>query len=376
MAAHNPLLRLRELGQSVWYDYIRRDLMESGELSRLIREDGLGGLTSNPAIFDKAITGSDLYDDRIRQALTEAPDRSTQDLFYRLAVEDLRAAADLFADTHRDTEGRDGYVSLEVSPDLAFDTEGTVSEALELAARVDRPNLMIKVPGTLPGLRAVETLTARGVNVNVTLLFSVARYEAVLEAYLKGLEARLQQGQPIDRIASVASFFVSRVDTALDQMLDERIREGRPVEHMRGRLAIANARMAYAHFNRIVQGERWQRLAAAGARPQRLLWASTGTKDPAYSDVLYVESLVGADTVNTLPPATYNAFKDHGQVEPTLGQAPEQARALIQGLPDLGIDLESVTDRLESEGIEAFTKAFHHLLEGLETKRARIITSS
>ncbi|MBK1691238.1 transaldolase [Ectothiorhodospira mobilis] len=372
MAAHNPLLRLRELGQSVWYDYIRRDLMESGELDRLIREDSLGGLTSNPAIFDKAITGSDLYDDRIRKALAEVPERSTQDLFYRLAVEDLRAAADAFADTHRHTGGRDGFVSLEVSPELAFDTDGTVAEALELAARVDRPNLMIKVPGTLPGLRAVETLTARGVNVNVTLLFSVARYEAVLEAYLKGLETRLQQGQPVDHIASVASFFVSRVDTALDRMLDERIREGRPVEHMRGRLAIANARLAYAHFTDVVRGTRWQHLAAAGARPQRLLWASTGTKDPAYSDVLYVESLIGADTVNTLPPATYAAFKDHGHAEATLEQDLEQARALIQGLPDLGIDLESVTDRLESEGIEAFSDAFRHLLEGLEAKRARL----
>ena len=372
MVAHNPLLRLRELGQSVWYDYIRRDLMESGELARLIREDGLGGLTSNPAIFDKAITGSDLYDDRIRQALAEAPERSTLDLFYHLAVEDLRAAADAFAHTYQGTQGRDGFVSLEVSPELAFDTEGTVAEALELAERVDRPNLMIKVPGTLPGLRAVEALTARGVNVNVTLLFSVARYEAVLEAYLKGLETRLEQGQPVDHIASVASFFISRVDTALDQMLDERIREGRPVEHMRGRLAIANARLAYAHFTGVMRDARWQRLAAAGARPQRLLWASTGTKDPAYSDVLYVESLIGADTVNTLPPATYTAFKDHGHAEATLEQALEQARALIQGLPDLGIDLESVTDRLESEGIEAFSDAFRHLLEGLEAKRARL----
>ncbi|ANB02329.1 transaldolase [Ectothiorhodospira sp. BSL-9] len=372
MGEHNPLLRLRELGQSIWYDYIRKDLMESGELARLIREDGLGGLTSNPAIFDKAITGSDLYDDGIRQALAADPDMSTPALFYRLAIEDLQAAADAFRGTHEQTQGQDGFVSLEVSPDLAFDTEGTVREALDLAAQVDRPNLMIKVPGTLPGLGAIEQLTAQGINVNVTLLFAVARYEAVLEAYIKGLEARVEQGLPVDRMASVASFFVSRVDSALDDMLEERIREGRPVEHMQGRLAIANAKLAYAHFLQVTQSERWQRLKAAGARPQRLLWASTGTKNPAYSDVLYVESLIGADTVNTLPPATYDAFRDHGKAEPALEKDLEQSRALIQGLPDLGIDLESVTDRLESEGIEAFAKAFDHLMQGLEDKRARL----
>ncbi|MCG5525760.1 transaldolase [Ectothiorhodospira haloalkaliphila] len=372
MGEHNPLLRLRELGQSIWYDYIRKDLMESGELARLIREDGLGGLTSNPAIFDKAITGSDLYDDGIRQALTAKPDISTPALFYRLAIEDLQAAADAFRDTHDQTNGQDGFVSLEVSPDLAFDTEGTVREALDLAAQVDRPNLMIKVPGTLPGLGAIEQLTAQGINVNVTLLFAVSRYEAVLEAYIKGLEARLEQGLPVDRMASVASFFVSRVDSALDDMLDERIREGRPVEHMQGRLAIANAKLAYGHFLQVTQSERWQRLKSAGARPQRLLWASTGTKNPAYSDVLYVESLIGADTVNTLPPATYDAFRDHGKAALTLEKDLEQSRALIQGLPDLGIDLESVTDRLEGEGIEAFAKAFDHLLQGLEDKRARL----
>ncbi|MGM0676467.1 transaldolase [Ectothiorhodospira marina] len=372
MAEHNPLLRLRDLGQSVWYDYIRKDLMESGELARLIREDGLGGLTSNPAIFDKAITGSDLYDEGIRQALAVDPDISTAALFYQLAIGDLQAAADAFRGTYDQTEGQDGFVSLEVSPELAFDADGTVREALDLAARVDRPNLMIKVPGTLPGLTAIEQLTAQGVNVNVTLLFSVSRYEAVLEAYLKGLEARMAQGLSVDRMASVASFFVSRVDTALDDILEERIREGRPVEHMQGRLAIANAKLAYAHLLQVTQSERWQRLKAVGARPQRLLWASTGTKNPAYSDVLYVESLIGADTVNTLPPATYNAFRDHGRAEPTLAQDLEQSRALIQGLPDLGIDLESVTNRLESEGIESFAKAFDHLMQGLEDKRTRL----
>lgn len=373
MAEHNPLLRLRELGQSVWYDYIRSDLMASGGLDRLIREDGLGGLTSNPAIFDKAITGSDLYDTAIRDCLTRSPDLTTQALFYQLAIRDLRAAADAFAQTYHDTDGRDGFVSLEVSPELAFDTEGTVREALELAAQVDRANLMIKVPGTLPGLAAIEQLTAAGINVNVTLLFSVTRYQAVLEAFLKGLETRLDRGEPVSSIASVASFFVSRVDTALDALLEERIREGRPVEHMQGLLAIANARLAYAHFQQVRDSERWQRLARAGAQPQRLLWASTGTKNPAYSDVLYVDSLIGPDTVNTLPPATYDAFRDHGNPALTLTEGQEQARALIQGLPDLGIDLESVTDRLEAEGVQTFAEAFAHLIQGLEEKRSRLM---
>lgn len=369
MSAENRIRALRALGQSIWYDYIRRDLLDSGELARLIREDGLGGLTSNPAIFDKAIAGTDLYRTAIRDALRADPGLNDEALFFRLAIEDLQRAADVFLPLYRETGGADGFVSLEVSPDLAHDAEATVREARALFARMDRPNAMIKVPGTRAGVEALETLIADGVNVNVTLLFSVARYAQVLEAWMRGMEARLERGEALETVTSVASFFVSRVDSVLDPLLEERIQEGRPAEHLRGRLAIANARLAYAHFRDQRGGARHTRLTAAGAHPQRLLWASTGTKNPDYSDVLYVDNLIGEHTVNTLPPATYRAFLDHGTVAETLGEGVETARAQVAALADLGIDLESITDRLESEGIEAFQKAFRHLLGVLAEAR-------
>lgn len=372
MAHGNPLLELRDLGQSVWYDYIRNDLLETGELARLIERDGLAGLTSNPSIFDKAITGSDLYDPFIREALAASGDSSAEDLFYHLAIGDLRAAADAFLPVYEASGRADGYVSLEVSPDLAHDTDGTVREAQSLFERVGRPNLMIKVPATREGLPAIERLIAAGVNVNITLLFAVERYQQVLEAYLRGLETRLDRGLPLSGIASVASFFVSRVDSALDPLIEERVRDGEPVEHMLGSLAVANARLAYAHYRELREGERHARLSAAGAQPQRLLWASTGAKNPRYSDVLYVESLIGKETVNTLPPDTYAAFRDHGRARPTLDEGVAEAGALMQRLTDLGIDLEGVTDRLEAEGVKAFADAFKHLLAGIEDKRARL----
>jgi transaldolase len=372
----NRLQALRDLGQSVWYDYVRRDLLDSGELDRMIRDDGLAGLTSNPAILDQAVTGTDLYEDAIRTFLREEPDTDPETLLNRVAMDDLRRAADAFMPLYRETGGGDGFVSLEVSPELAHDTGATVREARALFGRMDRPNAMIKVPGTRAGVAALETLIAEGVNVNVTLLFSVPRYKQVLEGWMRGMETRLERGDPLDRVASVASFFVSRVDTAVDRLLDERIREGRPVEHLHGTLAIANAKLAYAHFRDQCGGARYSRLAAAGAHPQRLLWASTGTRNPDYSDVLYVESLIGEHTVNTLPPTTYRAFLDHGVAASTLAEGLDESRSRIASLADLGIDLESVTDRLEAEGIRAFEDAFEHLLAALAEARDRLKVST
>jgi transaldolase len=368
----NRLRALRDLGQSIWYDHIRRDLLDSGELQRMIREDGLAGLTSNPAIFDQAVSGTNLYKETIRACLRETPEMEDEALFQRLAIDDLQRAADAFLPVYRESEGVDGFVSLEVSPRLAHDTEATVREARALFRRMDRPNILIKVPGTRAGVAALETLTAEGVNVNVTLLFSVQRYREVLDSWMRGLEARLERGEPLDRVASVASFFVSRLDTALDAVPEERIREGRPVEHLRGTLAIANARLAHAHLRDQCGGARFSRLSAAGARPQRLLWASTSTRNPACSDVLYVESRVGEHTINTLPPATYAAFLDHGRAAPTLAGGLDEARGRIASLADLGIDLESIADRLERDGVRAFEQAFDHLLGVLREARVRL----
>lgn len=369
MTQRHPIRALLEQGQSIWYDYIRRDLLAEGGLARLIESDGLRGMTSNPTIFDKAVSETRLYDEAILAALKDTPEASDTELFYTIAVEDIRLAADAFLGVYEQSGGRDGFVSLEVSPDLAHDTEGTIEEARELFTRVNRPNLMIKVPATPEGLPAIERLTAEGVNVNVTLLFSVQRYQAVLEAYMRGIERRLEAGLPVDRIASVASFFVSRVDTAVDKQLETRGEEAR---RLLGRTAIANAKLAYAHYLSVIRGERGRALEAAGAQRQRLLWASTGTKNPAYSDVLYVESLIGPDTVNTLPPATYEAFKDHGRVAPTLTEGLDEARRLIDTLPELGVDLKAVTDRLEAEGVQAFADSFQHLLQTLGEKRRQL----
>ncbi|HEX5513607.1 MAG TPA: transaldolase, partial [Gammaproteobacteria bacterium] len=305
----NPLKSLGSFGQSVWYDNIHRTMLRTGELARLVAEDGVTGVTSNPTIFEKAIIGGKAYDDAIEAAVRQHPDWDAAELFNHLAVEDIRAAADVLRPVYVATNGQDGMVSIEVSPTLAHNAAGTVAEARKLHAWVDRPNVMIKVPATVEGLTAIETLIADGINVNVTLLFAVERYAAVAEAFIRGLEQRAAAGKPVDHVASVASFFVSRVDTAVDKQL-EQLNADRA---LLGKAAIANARAAYQVFLEIFDGARFRDLKAAGAQVQRLLWASTGTKNPNYSDVLYVEELIADRTVNTMPPATYDAYRDHGQ---------------------------------------------------------------
>lgn len=363
---HHPLRGLIAHGQSPWYDNIDRHMLDSGELQRLIEEDGLLGITSNPSIFEKAIAGGSDYDAAIRQLLREPGGTDPRGLFYDLAIDDIRAAADMLRQTYEATGGVDGMVSLEVSPDLAYDTEATVREALELNRRLDRPNVMIKVPGTEAGVPASEELIAAGVNVNVTLLFSVSRYMDVARAYIRGLQRRREQGLSVAESASVASFFVSRVDTAVDAELK---RAGR--EELLGKIAIANAKVAYRRYGELF-GDAFASLGTAGARPQRLLWASTGTKNPDYSDVLYVETLIGADTVNTMPPATWKAFLDHGRVDDTLLEHADEAEDELQRLRDAGVDLVAVTDRLEREGVDAFGAAFRNLLQALESKAAAL----
>jgi transaldolase/glucose-6-phosphate isomerase len=362
----NPLLQLLEQRQSVWYDYLRRSLITSGELERLIAEDGLRGMTSNPAIFEKAITGSTDYDEQLselRASARGARPQTSQSLFEQLALRDIASAADIFRSVYDDTGGGDGFVSIEVSPTLAHDTDGTIAEAERLWGALDRPNVMVKVPATPEGLPAIRELTARGVNVNITLLFGIGVYEQVAEAYLAGLEERLASGAEVSGIRSVASFFVSRIDTAVDALLDDLGEEGRA---LRGRVAIANAKLAYERYKEIFAGERWQALDARGARTQRLLWASTGTKNPAFSDVYYVEALIGPETIDTIPPATLDAFRDHGQVGPTLERGVDEARATLDRLRDLGISLDEVTDRVLAEGVRLFDEAYAKLLSAVE----------
>ncbi|HEY7614158.1 MAG TPA: transaldolase [Gemmatimonadales bacterium] len=364
----NPLVRLGELGQSPWYDYITRDLVASGELARLIREDGLRGMTSNPTIFEKAVAGSGAYDDDIRR-LGRAG-RSPGEIFEALAVADVRAACEAFAELHRSSGGLDGQVSLEVSPELANDTEATIQEAHRLWAAVDRPNAMIKIPGTEAGLPAVTRCIADGISVNVTLLFSVERYAAVIEAWLAGLEERVGRREPVAPVASVASFFVSRVDTKVDPMLD---RASGAASSLRGRIAIANAAAAYRLFEWSLGTPRWARLAKAGARPQRPLWASTGTKDPRYPDTYYVEALVAPRTVNTLPPETFAAYRDHGRPAVRIREAITSATAELKALAEAGIDLAAVTRELEHEGVAKFAASHRSLLAGIEAKAGELV---
>ena len=357
----NPLVRLGELGQSPWYDYITRDLVATGELRRLIRDDGLRGMTSNPTIFEKAIAGSAAYDADIRRLSEQG--RSAGEIFEALAVADVRAACDEFAGLHQVTGGVDGQVSLEVSPTLAHDTHATIHEAERLWGAVDRPNAMIKIPGTEAGLPAITHCVAAGISVNVTLLFSVERYRAVIEAWLAGLEQRLAEGGDLGPVSSVASFFVSRVDGKVDPLLD---RAGH--DALRGRIAIANACAAYRRFEGSLGTPRWQRLAQAGARPQRPLWASTSTKDPRYPDTFYVEALVAPRTVNTLPPETFAAYRDHGnpvvRMHEGMAVAPERLKALAAA----GIDLAAVTRELEDDGVAKFAASYTGVLGTIETK--------
>jgi transaldolase len=363
-ARANPLLLAKEMGQSIWLDYIRRGMIENGELSRLIDEDGLGGITSNPVIFEKAISHSEDYSAAIDELRSRSAD--VADLYDALVLKDIADAADLFRPVYDESEGWEGYVSHEVSPLLALDTEGTIQEARRLWVHLDRPNVFIKVPGTEPGLKAIETLTAEGINVNVTLLFSVDRYEAVADAYMAGLEQRVAKGEPVAGIASVASFFLSRIDAMVDPKLDEIGSD--EAKALKGETAEALAKLAYRSYRRMIASDRWQRLSEWGAKPQRLLWASTQPKDPAYPDTKYVDPLVGSDTVSTLPVETLDAFRDHGTPAAALEEGLDAASALPARLKALGIDLDEVGVNLEEEGIDKFVKPFDVLMQALEAK--------
>ena len=364
VAKSNPLLELEQYGQSPWLDYIQRSLIQTGELARMITEYGLKGVTSNPAIFEKAIAGSDDY----RDLLAQGSGLSAEALYERIAVRDIQDAADVLKPVYAASDRRDGYVSLEVSPRLAHDTAGTIAEARRLWAQVDRPNVMIKVPAAPAGIPAIRALIADGINVNVTLIFSQDVYRQVALAYIDGLKARLERGGDLRGIASVASFFVSRIDTAIDAEI-ERLRAGTRdpkmqalLANLQGRTAVANARLAYAKYGEIFATGEWQALAARNARTQRLLWASTGTKNPAYSDVLYVEELIGRDTVNTMPPATLDAFRDHGRLRPSLTEDLEGASRVMASLDAVGVSMARVTEQLLAEGIKLFADAFDKLL--------------
>ena len=373
-----PAFAVQQLGQSIWLDNISRGVLQDGTFERLIREEGVTGVTSNPTIFEKAITGSADYDAALRRLVGEGA--APGEIFEALADDDLRRAADLLRPVYDRTDGADGFVSIEVSPALADDTQASVEEARRLWSALDRPNVMVKIPGTRAGLPAIEQALSEGININITLLFAVERYEQVMAAYLAALERRLAAGQPLDRIASVASFFVSRVDTAVDRIVDAKARaltDGAERERwlaLRGRIAIANAKVAYQRFKPVFAGERWERLRAAGARVQRPLWASTSTKDPAYRDVYYVETLIGPHTVNTLPPQTLQAFNDHGKAEPTLERDLEAADAALRELAALGADLAQVTEQLEREGVDSFAKSYDSLMAGIAAKRDAILS--
>lgn len=363
------LQALHDAGQSLWLDYIDRPMLHNGELARRIRDDVLTGMTSNPAIFEKALAQGTAYDAQV-SAMTG--DRSAWQLFEALASTDVRTACELFRGVFDATAGLDGYVSLEVSPNVANDAEGTIREARHLWALVDRPNVMIKVPGTPAGCTALRQLVADGINVNVTLLFAVDAYAQVVESYLAGLEARAATGAPLGAVASVASFFVSRVDTEIDRRLDAQVASGMlsadAATQIKGKAAVANAKLAYRLFTERFSGPRWASLAARGARVQRPLWASTSTKNPSYRDVIYVEELVGPRTVNTLPPATLEAFRDHGEVRRTIDTGLPEAERALMAVEECGISVRDVTDQLLGEGLAAFQKSFDTLLGGLEAK--------
>ncbi len=376
----NALHQLHQQGQSVWLDYIRRGILRNGELETMIREHDLRGVTSNPSIFEQAIGDSDDYDDALEALAADGADAGKA--YEALALEDIRAAADLFRGVYDAANGADGFVSLEVSPELAHDTDATLEEARRLWKALDRPNVMIKVPGTDEGLPAIEALIADGINVNVTLLFSLAGYEKVMEAYLRGLERRAEAGGSLERVASVASFFISRVDSAIDAKLEAIVKgdaDDATKEKARGllgRAAVANAKLAYEAFGRVFSGERWARLNEKGAQVQRPLWASTSTKNPAYRDVVYVEELIGPHTVNTMPLATVVAFGEHGVARRTVDADLDRAKAELAALAGLGIDLDEVTRQLQVEGVDKFATSFREMMTVVETKLARVASGS
>jgi len=366
----NRLTALHEAGQSIWLDFIDRTILENGELARLIREDSLTGMTSNPTIFEKALAEGDEYDNQIKSA---PPGLTAWDLFELVETTDVRSACDIFAPTYKSTNAGDGYVSIEVSPGVSNDTNASIAEARRLWSTVGRPNVMVKIPGTTEGARAVRALIADGVNVNITLLFSIDAHRSVIEAYMAGLEDRVAAGKDIAGVASVASFFVSRVDTEVDKRLDAIAAKGDPsvkdrAMALKGRAAIANAQLAYKLFQDTFAGDRWEKLAARGARLQRPLWASTSTKNPAYRDVVYVEELIGPNTVNTMPPATAEAFKDHGTVERTVDRNLREAQRVMEQLAEIGVDFNDVTNKLLVDGLASFQKSFDSLIAGLERK--------
>jgi transaldolase len=367
--AKSRLHQLSELGQSVWIDFLSRHLLQSGELARMMEDDAVVGVTSNPTIFQKAISEGDLYDEQLREVLAEEDD--LKEVFLRLAVQDVQNACDLMRRVWDGGGGKDGYVSIEVDPNLSYDTEASIAEAQRLHELVDRPNCFVKIPGTEPGLAAIEEMIARGRNINVTLIFSLRRYSEVVEAYLRGLERLVESGGDPSRVASVASFFVSRVDTEADRRLDE---VGAP-EELKGKLAVANAKLAYQRYKELFAGERWEALEAKGATAQRCLWASTSTKNPDYSDVLYVDELIGPKTVNTMPEETIQAFQDHGQVALTLERDLDEAQRVFDRVAEAGVDYDDVVAVLEREGVDKFADSFGELLEGVRAKRGELVSA-
>jgi transaldolase len=380
MTPMNPLLEVKRLGQSIWLDSIRRGQILSGELGQLIEDDGLSGETANPTIFEKAITGSTDYDEAVAGLAKQG--RTAPAIYEAIAIEDIRLAADVFRPVYEKAGGADGYVSIEVSPKLAHDTAGTIAEVRRFWKELGRPNVMVKIPGTKEGVPAIEECLFEGVNINITLLFSVTAYEEVAWAYIHALERRTAAGQPVDRLASVASFFVSRIDTLADELIRSRIQtaanapERARLASLLGKTAIANAKVAYQAFKRIFGDPRFLSLKGRGAMVQRPLWASTSTKNPQYSDVLYVESLIGPDTVNTLPLETIHAFRDHGRARPTIEENVEGAAADLRALAAAGLSLEEITARVLAEGVEKFDGSLEKLLAALESKRQAVVTSA
>jgi transaldolase len=364
--AKSRLHQLSELGQSVWIDSLSREWLETGELARMMEEDAVVGVTSNPTIFQKAMSGGEWYDEQLREVLNGEDD--LKEVFLQLAARDIEDACDLLRPVFDATNGLDGYVSMEVDPNFAYDTEATIDEATRFHDWIDRPNLYVKIPGTAPGLPAIEEMIARGRNINVTLIFGLDRYVEVTEAYIRGVERLVEAGGDPSRVSSVASFFVSRVDTEADRRLDELGRTG-----LEGKLAVANAKLAYQRYEEIFAGARWAALEDKGATKQRCLWASTSTKNPEYRDVMYVEELIGPESVNTMPKETIEAFQDHGEVALTLERGIDEARKLFRDLTAAGVDYDDVIATLERDGVEKFADSFRELLEGIEAKRRQLV---
>ena len=363
----SPLSQLHSFGQSFWYDNIQREMLLNGNLQTMIDNDDLRGITSNPSIFEKAINGSTDYDESLKKYVSSTKSPNGREAFFHLAIEDIQAAADLLQPVYDDSSFIDGYVSLEVSPDLANDTEATVKEAHELFLKINRPNAMIKVPATKAGVPAIEQLIADGININATLLFSVERYVEVANAFISGIGQRKSRGLPINNVASVASFFISRVDNTVDSKLDK---VGRGAVPLKGQLGIANAKLAYEKYLTLFSKNAFNHLESAGAQPQRLLWASTGVKSPVYSDVLYIEELIGKNTVNTIPPATANAFNDHGKAESKLESNMANASKTVSDIEKLGVNLDSIMKTLETDGVNIFKTSFFNLVKSIDKKIA------